>query len=135
MNARIREALQQGERVTVVGHDWTGRNQLRAEYVQQDSSDPSRGGQRSTRSALARGGALVVGRGDGRGTLERRAVALDVEATLIGPGGASGRDPRPGPRQRGGHQTTHLLAGVFQVARLIARDLARHDEPAVGVQA
>jgi hypothetical protein len=40
----IRQALRQGESVTVIGYDWTGSNQLRAEYVQQDSSDPSRGG-------------------------------------------------------------------------------------------
>jgi len=25
-------------------HEWTGPNRLRATYVQQDSSDPSRGG-------------------------------------------------------------------------------------------
>jgi hypothetical protein len=40
----VRQGLQQGESVTVIGHDWTGNNRLRAEYVQQDSSDPSRGG-------------------------------------------------------------------------------------------
>jgi hypothetical protein len=40
----IRRALRAGESVTVIGYDWTGPNQLRAEYVQQDSSDPSRGG-------------------------------------------------------------------------------------------
>lgn len=34
----------QGEGVTVIGYEWTGQDQLRAEYVQQDSSDPSRGG-------------------------------------------------------------------------------------------
>jgi outer membrane lipoprotein SlyB len=44
VSPQVRQALQQGEGVTVIGHDWTGRNQLRAEYVQQDSSDPSRGG-------------------------------------------------------------------------------------------
>ena len=40
----IRQALKQGEGATVIGYEWTGQNQLRAEYVQQDSSDPSRGG-------------------------------------------------------------------------------------------
>jgi hypothetical protein len=40
----IRQALQPGEGVTVIGHEWTGPNRLRAQYVQQDSSDPSRGG-------------------------------------------------------------------------------------------
>jgi hypothetical protein len=40
----VRQGLTQGESVTVIGHDWTGNNRLRAEYVQQDSSDPSRGG-------------------------------------------------------------------------------------------
>jgi hypothetical protein len=40
----IRQALRQGEGVTVIGYDWTGPDRLRAEYVQQDSSDPARGG-------------------------------------------------------------------------------------------
>jgi hypothetical protein len=40
----VRQGLTQGERVTVIGHDCMGNNRLRAEYVQQDSSDPSRGG-------------------------------------------------------------------------------------------
>jgi hypothetical protein len=40
----IRQALQQGEGATVIGYEWTGPNRLRAEYVQQDTSDPSRGG-------------------------------------------------------------------------------------------
>jgi hypothetical protein len=44
VNREIRQALQQGEGVTVIGHDGTGPNRLRAQYVQQDSSDPSRGG-------------------------------------------------------------------------------------------
>jgi hypothetical protein len=38
VGAPIRSALTQGEPVTVIGHDWTGPNQLRAEYIQQDSS-------------------------------------------------------------------------------------------------
>jgi hypothetical protein len=44
VSSAVRQGLQQGEGVTVIGHDWTGNNRLRAEYVQQDSSDPSRGG-------------------------------------------------------------------------------------------
>jgi hypothetical protein len=40
----VHQGLTQGDRVTVIGHDWTGNNRLRAQYVQQDSSDPSRGG-------------------------------------------------------------------------------------------
>ncbi len=40
----VRSALTQGEGVTVIGHEWTGANALRAQYVQQDSSDPKRGG-------------------------------------------------------------------------------------------
>jgi hypothetical protein len=44
ISAQIRAALQPGEAVTVIGRDWTGPNQLRAQYVQQDTSDPSRGG-------------------------------------------------------------------------------------------
>ncbi|HEU4366680.1 MAG TPA: hypothetical protein VFV05_00455 [Methylomirabilota bacterium] len=44
VSPQIRQGLRQGEGATVVGYDWMGPNQLRAEYVQQDSSDPSRGG-------------------------------------------------------------------------------------------
>jgi hypothetical protein len=40
----IRQALTPGEGATVITHEWTGPNRLRANYVQQDSSDPSRGG-------------------------------------------------------------------------------------------
>jgi len=40
----IRQALQQGEGATVIGYEWSGPNRLRAEYIQQDASDPSRGG-------------------------------------------------------------------------------------------
>ena len=39
----IRQALQPGEGVTVIGHEWTGANRLRAEYIQQDSSAGVRG--------------------------------------------------------------------------------------------
>jgi hypothetical protein len=42
--ANVRGALTQGEGVTVIAHEWTGPNALRASYVQQDSSDPSHGG-------------------------------------------------------------------------------------------
>jgi cold shock CspA family protein len=34
----IRQALQPGEGVTVIGHEFTGANRLRAQYIQQDSS-------------------------------------------------------------------------------------------------
>jgi preprotein translocase subunit YajC len=44
VNASVRQALTQGEGVTVIAHEWTGPNKLRANYVQQDSSDPSHGG-------------------------------------------------------------------------------------------
>jgi uncharacterized protein Veg len=40
----IRQALTPNEGVTVVGHQWLGPNRLQAEYIQQDASDPSRGG-------------------------------------------------------------------------------------------
>jgi hypothetical protein len=42
VGGNVRSALTQGERVTVIGYEWTGPNQLRAEYVQQDSSDAAR---------------------------------------------------------------------------------------------
>jgi hypothetical protein len=45
--ANVRSALTQGEGVTIIGHEWTGANALRAQYVQQDSSDPSRGGKQT----------------------------------------------------------------------------------------
>lgn len=40
----IRQALKPNEGVTVTGHQWLGPNRLQAEYIQQDASDPSRGG-------------------------------------------------------------------------------------------
>jgi hypothetical protein len=42
VGSEIRQALTQGEGATVIGYEWTGPNQLRAEYIQQDSSDASR---------------------------------------------------------------------------------------------
>jgi hypothetical protein len=44
VGSEIRRALTKGEGATVIGHEWLGPNRLRAEYVQQDSSDVSRGG-------------------------------------------------------------------------------------------
>jgi len=44
VGAEIRQALTRGERATVIGYEWLGPNRLRAEYIQQDSSSPSRGG-------------------------------------------------------------------------------------------
>ena len=44
VDAKIRQALTQGEGVTVIGHEWVDAKTLRANYVQQDSSDPSHGG-------------------------------------------------------------------------------------------
>jgi hypothetical protein len=44
VDASIQRALTPGEGATVITHEWTGPNKLRANYVQQDSSDPSRGG-------------------------------------------------------------------------------------------
>lgn len=44
VGSEIRRALTRGERATVIGYEWLGQNRLRAEYIQQDSSDPSRGG-------------------------------------------------------------------------------------------
>jgi outer membrane lipoprotein SlyB len=46
----IRQALSRGEAVTVIGHRAGDANHLRAEYIQQDSSDPTRHG-RTTGSA------------------------------------------------------------------------------------
>ena len=42
VGSNIRGALTEGEGVTVIGHEWLGPNRLRAEYIQQDSSDPAR---------------------------------------------------------------------------------------------
>ena len=42
VGSEIRQALTQGERATVIGHEWLGPNRLRAEYIQQESSDKSR---------------------------------------------------------------------------------------------
>ena len=42
VTGEIRQALTKGEGATVIGYEWTGPNQLRAEYIQQDSSDASR---------------------------------------------------------------------------------------------
>ena len=44
VGAEVRQALTRGERATVIGYEWLGPKRLRAEYIQQDSSDPSRGG-------------------------------------------------------------------------------------------
>jgi len=44
VDAKIRQSLTQGEGVTVIGHEWVDAKTLRANYVQQDSSDPSHGG-------------------------------------------------------------------------------------------
>jgi hypothetical protein len=44
VSPQIRQALTHGEAATVIGHRSTGAHQVRAEYVQQDSSDPARGG-------------------------------------------------------------------------------------------
>lgn len=44
VGSEIRQALTRGERATVIGYEWLGPNRLRAEYIQQSSSDPSRGG-------------------------------------------------------------------------------------------
>jgi preprotein translocase subunit YajC len=44
VDSKIRQGLTQGEGVTVIGNEWTGPTNLRASYVQQDSSDASRGG-------------------------------------------------------------------------------------------
>jgi hypothetical protein len=44
VSPEIQRALSQNERVTIIGFAGAGPNQFRAEYVQQDSSDPSRGG-------------------------------------------------------------------------------------------
>src|SRR4029453_17214807 len=120
-------------------HEWTGPNRLRANHVQQNSSDPSRGGKiapsaspreiTGRRADATRGDGSVVGREAAAELLDGRAMALGGQATLIGPGGRRRGDAGPRPRQRGGHQTTHLFAGVFQVARLIARDLAPDDRP------
>jgi len=42
--ANVRQALTQGEGVTVIGHPATGAHQIRAQYIQQDSSDPTHHG-------------------------------------------------------------------------------------------
>jgi len=44
VSPQIRQALTHDEAATVIGHRSTGAHQVRAEYVQQDSSDPARGG-------------------------------------------------------------------------------------------
>jgi preprotein translocase subunit YajC len=38
VDSKIRQALTQGEGVTVIGNEWTGPTNLRASYVQQDAS-------------------------------------------------------------------------------------------------
>jgi hypothetical protein len=50
VSPQIRRELTHGEGATVIGHRSTGANQLRAEYVQQDSSDPARGGRATGRA-------------------------------------------------------------------------------------
>jgi len=42
--SNVRGALTPGEGVTVIAHEWTGPTTVRANYVQQDSSDPKHGG-------------------------------------------------------------------------------------------
>jgi hypothetical protein len=45
--------LTPGEGVTVIAHEWTGPTAVRANYVQQDSSDPARGGKAAPATAPA----------------------------------------------------------------------------------
>ena len=42
--SNVRGALKPDEGVTVIAHEWTGPTTVRANYVQQDSSDPKHGG-------------------------------------------------------------------------------------------
>jgi hypothetical protein len=44
VSAGIRKELTRGEGATVIGHPATGAHQIRAQYVQQDSSDPTHHG-------------------------------------------------------------------------------------------
>jgi uncharacterized protein YdeI (BOF family) len=44
VNPSVQQALTQGEGATLVGFPGASASQFRAEYIQQDSSDPSRGG-------------------------------------------------------------------------------------------
>jgi hypothetical protein len=41
--SNVRGALKPDEGVTVIAHEWTGPTTVRANYVQQDSSDPKHG--------------------------------------------------------------------------------------------
>jgi len=42
--ASVRNGLTTGEHATVLAHEWTGPTTVRANYVQRDSSNPSRSG-------------------------------------------------------------------------------------------
>jgi hypothetical protein len=51
--SNVRGALTPGEGVTVITHEVTGPTAVRASYVQQDSSDPARGGKTASTTAPA----------------------------------------------------------------------------------
>ncbi len=53
IGSSVRGGLTPGEGVTVIAHEWTGPTAVRANYVQQDSSDPARGGKTAPATAPA----------------------------------------------------------------------------------
>jgi len=53
IGSSVRGGLTPGEGVTVIAHEWTGPTAVRANYVQQDSSDPARGGKTASATAPA----------------------------------------------------------------------------------